>query len=296
MTRKGIVLAGGTGTRLDPMTRVVSKQLLPVFDKPMIFYPLSILMLAGIREILIITTPPDRPLFERLLADGRDIGVRLSYATQARPNGIAEALTIGADFLAGAPCTLVLGDNLFFGHGLSQTLQEASAQKDGAIIFGYPVRDPGRYGVIEIDADGRPLSIVEKPAAPRSRYAVTGLYFYDGDAASKVAKLKPSPRGELEITDLNRAYLESGKLKVTLLGRGTAWLDTGTPDALLEASNFIATIEHRQGLKVACLEEIAWRQGWIDREALARRAASYASASYGDYIRSLGDEVRPAPR
>ncbi|MBM3520774.1 MAG: glucose-1-phosphate thymidylyltransferase RfbA [Alphaproteobacteria bacterium] len=294
--RKGIVLAGGAGTRLDPMTRVVSKQLLPVYDKPMIYYPLSILMLAGIREVLVITTPQDMPLFSRLLGDGSDIGLDIRFAPQAKPNGIAEALIIGAEFLDGAPCALVLGDNLFFGHGLSHTLQEAAGRTRGAVIFGYPVRDPGRYGVIEIDSEGRPVSIVEKPAQPRSPYAVTGLYFYDSSAVAKARTLRPSRRGELEITDLNRAYLEEGTLRLALLGRGTAWLDTGTPEALLEASNFIATIERRQGLKVACLEEIAWRQGWIDREALRRRAETYSKPAYGDYIRSLANELDAAPR
>ncbi len=291
ISRKGIILAGGAGSRLDPITRVVSKQLLPVFDKPMIFYPLSILMLAGIREILVITTPDDQPLFRELLGEGTDLGLSFDFAVQQQPNGIAEAFLIAADFLSGAPSALILGDNLFFGHGLGGELENAARTADGAVIYAYPVRNPDRYGVVELDDDNQPVSIVEKPAKPASNLAVTGLYFYDSDVVEIARGLRPSARGELEITDINLAYLDAGRLTVRSLGRGTAWLDTGTPDALLEASNFIATIERRQGLKVACVEEIAWRMGWIDEEALHRRARSYGQSTYGCYILSLVEKA-----
>ena len=288
--RKGIVLAGGSGTRLYPLTMAVSKQLMPVYDKPMIYYPLSILMLAGIREILIISTPADLPLFRRLLGDGGRFGVKFSYAEQPSPDGLAQAFTIAADvgFLTGAePSALVLGDNLFYGHELPRLLRDASAQADGATIFGYHVADARAYGVVEFSEDGAVRSIEEKPVSPKSNYAVTGLYFYDADAVAHARALRPSARGELEITDLNRCYLEAGKLRVQLLGRGTAWLDTGTHDALLDAGQFVSVIEQRQGLKIACLEEIAWRRGWIDRAGLELAAREMGRSAYGAYLRGL---------
>ena len=285
--RRGIVLAGGSGTRLYPLTRAVSKQLLPVYDKPMIYYPISVLMLAGIREILIITTPHEQHLFRSLLSDGSEWGVRFEYEVQDKPNGLAEALLIGADFVAGRPCCLILGDNLFYGHGFRGTLERVSAQESGATVFGYWVRDPQRYGVAEFDDEGRVIGLEEKPKAPKSNYAVTGLYFYDHRAPEFASGLKPSARGELEITDLNRCYLESGELYVEKLGRGTAWLDTGTFDALMQAANFIETIESRQGLKIACPEEVAFTNGWITRSQLKSIAKRYKNNGYGEYLANL---------
>jgi glucose-1-phosphate thymidylyltransferase len=285
--RKGIVLAGGSGSRLHPATLAVSKQLLPVYDKPMVFYPLATLMLAGIREILIISTPQDTPRFEQLLGDGRQWGLELRYAVQPSPDGLAQAFLIGEDFLAGHPSALVLGDNLFHGHDFAALLGHAAARTEGATVFAYPVHDPERYGVVEFDADRRAISLAEKPSAPRSRYAVTGLYFYDTRVVDVAKSLRPSPRGELEITDVNKQYLAWGELDVQVMGRGYAWLDTGTHESLLEASQFIHTIEKRQGLKVACPEEIAWRQGWIDDTQLGRLATPLAKSGYGQYLLDL---------
>lgn len=284
---KGIVLAGGLGTRLHPITRAISKQLVPVYDKPMIYYPLTTLMLAGIREILIISTPQDLGSFRRLLGDGRGWGLTLSYAEQAQPNGLAEAFLIAEDFLEGGPAALILGDNIFYGHGLPDSMKMAAAREHGATIFAYQVSDPERFGVIEMTPDGRALAIEEKPQAPRSNWAVTGLYFYDRQVVAKARTLKPSKRGELEITDLNRLYLSEGTLQVERLGRGFAWLDTGTPDAIIDAAEFVSTLERRQGLKVACPEEVAFIMGFIDRKQLSALAAELGSSNYGRYLQRV---------
>jgi glucose-1-phosphate thymidylyltransferase len=284
---KGIILAGGSGVRLHPLTRVISKQLLPVYDKPMIYYPLSILMLAGIRDILVISTPEDTPRFEALLGDGSQFGISLSYTVQHKPEGLAHAFIVGANFIGGQNCAMVLGDNIFYGTDLQAKLQRAAKRSKGATVFAYAVKDPRRYGVIELDDGERPLSIEEKPDSPKSRYAVTGLYFFDSGVTDLAKSLTPSPRGELEITDLNKRYLERGDLHVELFGRGTAWIDTGTHDSLLAASNFVKTLEERQGLKVCCPEEIAYHMGYLNAQQLADIAAPLAGSGYGDYLLSL---------
>ncbi|MBA3390609.1 MAG: glucose-1-phosphate thymidylyltransferase RfbA [Rubrobacter sp.] len=293
VNRKGIVLAGGSGTRLYPLTHVVSKQLLPVYDKPLIYYPLSTLMLAGIRDILVISTPEDLPRFERLLGDGSHWGISLSYAVQPEPLGLADAFVVGREFVGADPVALVLGDNIFYGQGFGQTLRRAAARTDGATVFGYYVRDPERYGVVEFDGDGTVLSIEEKPERPRSHHAITGLYFYDNGVLDIAADLEPSARGELEITDVNVEYLRRGKLSVELMGRGMAWLDSGTHEALLEANTFIETIEKRQGLKVSCPEEISYCMGYIDAEQVARLAKPLTKNNYGQYLLNLIEEWRP---
>ena len=285
--RKGIILAGGTGSRLFPMTHSVSKQLIPVYDKPMIYYPLTVLMLAGVREILVISTPRDLPGFEHLLGDGSQWGLEISYAEQPKPEGLAQAFLIGEEFLAGEPACLVLGDNLFYGHDLGNSLLAASRRSKGATVFGYHTNQPEQYGVVEFDANGKVVSLEEKPAKPKSNYAVPGIYFYDADVVAHAKSLKPSVRGELEITDLNRIYLEKGELHVEILGRGTTWLDTGTPDSLADATQFVQVIQQRQGLKIACPEEVAFLQGRIDRAKLAESVEKYAKTPYGDYLRTL---------
>ncbi len=287
---KGIILAGGAGTRLHPITRVVSKQLLPVYDKPMVYYPLSVLMLAGIRDILVISTPEDLPLFRRLLGGGEQWGLRFQYAEQPRPEGLAQAFLIGRDFIGSEPVGLILGDNIFYGQGLRELLREAGRLREGGLIFGYPVTDPERYGVVQFDASGRAVSIEEKPQKPRSRYAVPGLYFYDSGVADVAAKLKPSARGELEITDLNLDYLRRGALRVERIGRGIAWFDTGTHESLLQAANFVQTIEQRQGLKIACVEELAYRLGYVGKEELERMGAAMARSEYGAYLQRMARE------
>ena len=287
MQRRGIILAGGSGTRLYPLTLAVSKQLMPVYDKPMVYYPLSVLMLAGIREIMVISTPQDLPLFRHLLGDGSQFGVSFAFAEQPRPEGLAQAFLIGADFIGGAPSALVLGDNLFYGHDFAGSLAAAAARAEGATIFGYHVASPQAYGVVEFAQDGRVLSLEEKPSSPKSNYAVPGLYFYDQEVVPLARSLRPSARGELEITDLNRLYLERGRLRVELLGRGTAWLDTGTHDSLLDAAEFVHVIENRQGLKISCPEEVAWRQGWIDRAKMEANIQKHGKSAYGRYLARL---------
>jgi glucose-1-phosphate thymidylyltransferase len=290
VTRRGIILAGGSGTRLYPITRSVSKQLLPVYDKPMIYYPLTTLMLAGVRDLLIITTPRDQKAFQDLLGDGSLWGVSISYAIQPNPNGLAEAFIIGRDFVGGGPSALILGDNLFYANDLAKSVQAAAARKTGATVFAYRVANPEAYGVVEFDADKRAISIEEKPRQPKSNFAVTGLYFYDEDVCSIAANLAPSPRGELEISDVNRAYLERGKLNVEVMGRGSAWLDTGTHDSLVQATHFVQTVEQRQGLKIAAPEEVAYRMGYIDRDQLCRLSKELGNSEYGAYLRALADE------
>ena len=292
MQRKGIILAGGSGTRLYPITQAISKQLLPVYDKPMVYYPLSVLMLAGIREVLVINTPHEQDLFKRLLGDGSQWGMRIEYAAQPSPDGLAQAFLIGREFLADSPSCLVLGDNIFYGHGLTELLQRANAREHGATVFGYRVRDPERYGVAEFDASGKVVGLEEKPAQPKSNYAVTGLYFYDARVCDFAENLKPSPRGELEITDLNRCYLDDGSLQLEKMGRGYAWLDTGTHESLVEASTYIETIEKRQGLRVCCPEEIAFHNGWIDAAQLRALAQPLAKNGYGQYLLSLLEHGR----
>ena len=284
MARRGIILAGGSGTRLYPLTKPVSKQLMPVYDKPMIYYPLSVLMLAGIREVLVITTPGDAAAFRQLLGDGSDWGMTFAYAVQPEPKGLAQAYHIGAAFIGSEPSTLVLGDNIFYGHGLPELLSKADARDDGATVFGYYVKDPSAYGVVSFDGAGHAATIEEKPTEPKSNYAVTGLYFYDGTAVDRAREIRPSPRGELEITDLNRSYLDDGRLRVELMGRGFAWLDTGTHGSLLDAGLYVRIVEERQGLKICCPEEIAWRLGFIDAEQLARIAEPLRKSGYGDYL------------
>ncbi|MBL4574759.1 MAG: glucose-1-phosphate thymidylyltransferase RfbA [Opitutaceae bacterium] len=291
--RKGIILAGGSGTRLYPTTLVTSKQLIPIYDKPMIFYPLSVLMLADIKDILIISTPTDLPAFQRLLGDGSNYGIKLSYEVQESPDGLAQAFLIGEDFINNSPVTLILGDNLFYGHDFEQTLKNASAKESGATVFGYHVSDPTSYGVVEFDSQGNAVSLEEKPTQPKSNFAVPGIYFYDQDVVSYAKKLTPSPRGELEITDLNRLYLEDKKLNVEIFGRGIAWLDTGTHDSLMEASQYVQVIENRQGLKIACLEEIAFHKDWITAAALQTQIEKFGKSSYGAY---LSDILRESPQ
>ena len=285
--RKGIILAGGSGTRLYPLTKAVSKQLMPVYDKPMIYYPLSVLIMSGIREIMIITTPHDQAAFQALLGDGAEMGLSLTYAVQPEPGGLAQAYHIGADFVGTNPSTLILGDNIFYGHGLTELLRSASARENGATVFGYYVSDPKAYGVVSFDKDGRAETIEEKPEAPKSNYAVTGLYFYDGQAVERAHQIEPSPRGELEITDLNRLYLEAGELNVELMGRGYAWLDTGTHASLIDAANYVRITEERQGLKICCPEELCWRMGFIDDTALQRVAEPLRKSGYGEYLLKL---------
>lgn len=292
---KGIILAGGSGSRLHPITNTISKQLLPVYDKPMIYYPLSVLMLAGIREILVISTPRDLPSFRNLLGDGKSIGLEFSYIEQPSPDGLAQAFILGDEFIGNDPVCMILGDNIFYGHGFGDVLRNTARLDDGACVFGYYVTDPERYGVVEFDSSGRAVTIEEKPARPKSNYAVTGLYFYDNSVVSKARSLKPSPRGELEITDLNRLYLEEGKLTVRIMGRGMAWLDTGTFESLLQASNFIATLEHRQSLKASCIEEIAYKRGFIDKNQLLSLAEPIKNSQYGKYLMRIASEEISGP-